>query len=105
MILIVGGFGFLGGRLKSELMKNYSDSLRVSTRDEDYYLNKKKSDRNTVYLDLQQDLTQLNCDFFEGIDVIISMASLNASDAIKYPSVARKIKINGTESLIQKAIK
>jgi UDP-glucose 4-epimerase len=105
MILIIGGSGFLGGRLKSGLIERDIDNINITTSNLDKYTSNLNKQRIVSYLDLQKRPDSISFDFLENVDTIINLASLNASDSFNHPKAARDIKITGTRALIEAAIK
>jgi UDP-glucose 4-epimerase len=100
-ILIVGGFGFIGGQLGAYLNhKNYDVTLgsRKLTPSLEY-----SSKANAIRLDLnnKSDLKHKLANF----DVVIHAAGMNAKNCLKDPDLALQINGYATSNLVNAALK
>ncbi|MDC0546331.1 SDR family oxidoreductase [Gammaproteobacteria bacterium] len=101
MVLIIGGAGFIGSRLKS-----YFASLNLPFK---YTSSKKEDDPSNNYFQL--DITQLKeldkshlRDIFKGVDTIIYLPSLNVQESLVNKALAKKIKIEGAKFCLEQSI-
>jgi len=102
VILIIGGLGYLGGRITEKLLQqNYEVRLATSNR-----LTKLPNDFSNcelVHFDLMNlDSLDVAC---ENISTVIHLAGMNAKDCGENPEMALKINGLGTLNLIKSAIK
>lgn len=99
-ILITGGFGYIGGRL--------SQFLKIQKHDLTILANKGKKNIpvwakgiNIFYGDITDKNSLKNC--FNGIDVIIHLASVNEIVCEKDPSKAYIVNCIGTQNVLEEA--
>ncbi|WP_321419176.1 NAD(P)-dependent oxidoreductase [uncultured Methanomethylovorans sp.] len=103
IILITGGFGYIGGRLAKYLGELYGDhSIRLLIRNDSYvpdWVGDKKLIRGDL-LDIHS--LEHAC---KDVDVILHLAALNEIDSAKDPVAALKVNGEGTLNLINAAVK
>jgi len=102
MILITGGFGYLGGRIAEYLWKS-GFKVRIGTS---------RSKIDTAESHLQYDIVKFNLldsisleEACKDVSIIIHLAALNAKLCEQNPSKASQINTDGTCNLINAAIK
>lgn len=102
MILITGGFGYIGGNL-IKLLLNSHYKIRVSTRNID-----------NIFFNKNENLEIINIDFASkkslneactGVETIIHLASLNSQETSQNYELSQKINVNGTSNLLESAAK
>lgn len=103
IILITGGFGYIGGRLANYLGELYGDhSIRLLIRN-DRYVPDWVGNKKLIKGDLL-DIPSLEhaC---KDVDVVVHLAALNEIDSAKDPIAALKVNGEGTLNLLNAAIK
>ena len=77
MILITGGYGYLGGRIASHLMKN-GRQVRIGTHRASPIIPEELEGCEQVYIDLSNiESLRKSC---EGVTHLIHLAALNATE-------------------------
>lgn len=101
-ILVLGGFGFLGGRIAQYFLKEGHYVLQGTSRDlepKNFFL-----DSSEVVRTYWNDKEKLN-DICKNIDLIIHASGMNAADCLKDPAEALKVNAVATANILQSAIK
>jgi len=102
MVLITGGFGYLGGRIAAYLRQS-GHSVRIGTSREKIGPNESHSSYEVVTINLlDKKSLEAAC---KSVSIVIHLAALNAQSCEKDPEKASKINIEGTSKLINAAIK
>lgn len=100
-ILIVGGLGYIGGRIASYIKEKESDScIFLTTRDNNRELPLWTSRFIVLQMDLLDENSIEDCLSNKRIDVIIHLAALNEIDSMKNPDLALKVNTQGTYNLL-----
>lgn len=100
-VLLVGGFGNLGGRIAAHLSQFHDHHLVLASR-------KKQAaplwapDAETIQLDVTEPTTFSNIP--KSVNCIIQLAATNDVDSVQHPELARRVTADGTASLLRAAI-
>ncbi len=100
-VLLVGGFGNLGGRIAAHLSQFQDHQIVLASR-------KKQAaplwakDAQTIQLDVTDPTTFTNIP--KSVNCIIHLAATNDVDSAQNPELARSVTAKGTESLLNVAI-
>ena len=100
-ILITGGFGYLGGRIAVELVKNSNYIVRLGTRKH------QKSptwlpDAEIAVMDFSDSLSLKKA--LHSVDWVVHLAAMNAEACLANPDNAVAVNVDGTQALLQAAI-
>ena len=102
MVLITGGFGYLGGRI-AEYLRKSGFSVRIGTSRSKIESNESHSSYEIVKLNLLDNQSlEAAC---KNVSIVIHLAAMNSQSCVQEPEKASKININGTSKLINAAIK
>ena len=101
-VLLVGGFGNLGGRIAAHLYETADINLVLSSR---FHRSAPKwaSDARVIQLDLTDPQTFLNIP--KHVDSIIQLAALNDIESLNNPDLAQLVTTDGTIMLLQEAVR
>ena len=101
-VLLVGGFGNLGGRIAAHLHETADINLVLSSR---FHRSAPKwaSDARVIQLDLTDPQTFLNIP--KHVDSIIQLAALNDIESLNNPDLAQLVTTDGTIMLLQEAVR
>jgi UDP-glucose 4-epimerase len=100
-VLLVGGFGNLGGRIASHLSQFQNHQIVLASR-------KKQAaplwakDAQTIQLDVTDPTTFTNIP--KSVNCIVQLAATNDVDSAQNPELARTVTTEGTASLLNAAI-
>ena len=100
-VLLVGGFGNLGGRIASHLSQFQNHQIVLASR-------KKQAaplwakDAQTIQLDVTDPTTFINIP--KHVNCIVQLAATNDVDSAQNPELARTVTTEGTASLLNAAI-
>ena len=100
-VLLVGGFGNLGGRIASHLSQFQNHQIVLASR-------KKQAaplwakDAQTIQLDVTDPTTFINIP--KSVNCIVQLAATNDVDSAQNPELARTVTTEGTASLLNAAI-
>jgi UDP-glucose 4-epimerase len=100
-VLLVGGFGNLGGRIAAHLSQFQGRQIVLASR-------KKQAvplwakDAETIQLDVTDPTTFTNIP--QSVNCIVQLAATNDVDSAQNPELARKVTTEGTSSLLHTAI-
>lgn len=99
-LLVVGGAGYIGGRLVDFFSNNDTYQLRIASRQKTFQEVSKNFEHVSINWDSSSDLEEI-C---ENVDVVIHAAGMNAQDCASDPSSA--LNVNGvyTARLIRAAV-
>jgi UDP-glucose 4-epimerase len=101
MVLITGGFGYLGGRIAEYLWKS-GYSVRIGTRKIELESNVSHPHYDLVQLNLfNKKSLEAAC---KNITIIIHLAAMNAQESVQEPEKAFQINVEGTSKLINAAV-
>jgi len=102
MVLITGGFGYLGGRIANDLRKS-GYSLRIGTSQNKLVFKDNQSPDEIVKLDFLNDKSlEVACN---NITIVIHLAAMNLESCLQDPDKALLVNGEGTSRLIKAAIK
>ena len=102
MVLITGGFGYLGGRIANDLRKS-GYSLRIGTSRDKLVFKENQSPNEIVKLDFLNDKSlEAAC---KNVSIVIHLAAMNAESCLQDPDKALLVNGEGTSRLIKAAIK
>jgi UDP-glucose 4-epimerase len=102
MVLITGGFGYLGGRV-SEYLINCGYRVRIATSRKVPDSIEINSSFEVVLIDLQDSLSlEKAC---KDVSIVIHLAAMNAELCSQDTCKAELVNVNGTSNLINAAIK
>lgn len=101
-VLLVGGFGNLGGRIAAHLHETADINLVLSSR---FHRSAPKwaSDARVIQLDLTDPQTFLNIP--KHVDSIIQLAAMNDIESLNNPDLAQLVTTDGTIMLLQEAVR
>ena len=101
MILVTGGFGYLGGRICESLIES-GNKVRIGTSRKNVSIPKELSKCDVCEIDLlkPQSLDIACC----GVTSVIHLAALGANDSDLYPERALAINGTGTLNLLTSAV-
>lgn len=100
-VLLVGGFGNLGGRIAHYLAENSDFNLVLSSRSK-HEIPSWAKNAQVIELDIADPSTFINIP--QQIDCIIQLAATNDADSANSPELARLITTDGTSALVKEAI-
>jgi len=101
MVLITGGFGYLGGRIAEYLWKS-GYSVRIGTRKSESEFNETHPNYDVVQLNLfNKKSLEAAC---KNVTIIIHLAAMNAQESAQDSEKAFRINVDGTSKLINVAI-
>ena len=101
MILVTGGFGYLGGRICKSLI-NSGNKVRIGTSRKNVSIPKELSKCDVCEIDLLKPQSlDIAC---YGVTSIIHLAALGANDSDLYPERALAINGTGTLNLLTSAV-
>ena len=93
MVLITGGFGYLGGRIANYLSKS-GNTVRIGTSRNNIASEEAQSFDEIVKIDLFDDESlESAC---ENVSIVIHLAAMNANECVKNPKEAHKINVLNT---------
>lgn len=102
MVLITGGFGYLGGRIAEYLWKS-GFRVRVGSTRSKIHPNESRFSHEIVKLNLLDEKSlELAC---KDVTIVIHLAAMNAQLCEQDPEKASQINTDGTGNLINAAIK
>lgn len=101
-ILILGGFGFLGGRIAKYFLNQGHQVIQGTSRNLE--MKKFSLDGSEVVHTSWNDKEKLN-EICKNIDLIIHASGMNASDCLKDPVEALNLNAVATTKILQSAIK
>ena len=102
MVLITGGFGYLGGRIAEHLLKS-GYSVRIGTHRGNVACDESNSSYEIVNLNLFDNKSlEEAC---HNVSIVIHLAAMNAQSCAKEPKKACQVNTDGTSNLINAAIK
>jgi len=102
MVLITGGFGYLGGRIAEHLLKS-GYSVRIGTHRGNVASDESNSSYEIVNLNLFDNKSlEEAC---HNVSIVIHLAAMNAQSCAKEPKKACQVNTDGTSNLINAAIK
>jgi UDP-glucose 4-epimerase len=100
IVLVTGGFGYLGGVVSNFLIQN-KNSVRIGTSRKNANIPSQLVNCKIVFIDLLNiDSLEMAC---KGVDLILHMAAMNAQDCQKDPKKALLINGLGTLNLLKAA--
>ena len=100
-VLLVGGFGNLGGRIAAHLGSLEGHQIVLASRKKQSAPSWAKS-AQTIQLDITDSATFLNIP--KSVNCIIQLAGTNDVDSVQNPELARTVTTEGTASLLNAAI-
>jgi UDP-glucose 4-epimerase len=100
-VLLVGGFGNLGGRIAAHLANTEDSDIVLASRIQQTAPEWAK-DARTIQLDLTDPTTFSNIP--ESVNCIIQLAAVNDSDSAQNPALAHRVTTEGTKALLSKAV-
>jgi UDP-glucose 4-epimerase len=98
-ILVIGGLGYLGGRICESLLRTNKYKVIIGTRNINSDVPKELMGCKLVSIDLLDINIIKNC--LKGIDIIIHLAAMNVNECDKNPSSALLVNGLGTLNLVQ----
>ena len=98
-VLVTGGSGYIGGRLCESLASSEGYSVVSASRSNNY---RPGTDVNVAVIDWRSDESLRAC--CSGIDCIVHLAAMNASDCAVSPVAALEINTVATARLLQAAM-
>lgn len=102
MVLITGGFGYLGGRV-SEYLINCGYRVRIGTSSKVPDLKEFNPSFEVALIDLQDSLSLENA--CKDVSIVIHLAAMNAQLCSQDPFKAELVNVHGTSNLVNAAIK
>jgi len=109
-VLVVGGAGFIGGFVVSELLKTEVDEIIIfdnfARGNQDNIIESLKDDRCTVY-PYGGDVRELDIldSAFQGVDYVFHLAAMWLLHCKDFPRTAFDVNINGTFNVLEACVK
>jgi UDP-glucose 4-epimerase len=98
-VLIIGGLGYLGGRIAQSLLTTNKYKIIIGTRSNQVVLPKQLVGCDVALIDLLEKNSIRKS--LKGVDIIIHLAAMNANECAKNPSDALLVNGLGTLNLVQ----
>ena len=102
-ILIVGGLGYIGGRLGSALHENMEADVYLTTRRENRNYPSWASNFNIFKMDILDDASVERCLKIIKPDTVIHLGAADRITCLENPERAIDVNVNGTSRLLEKA--
>jgi UDP-glucose 4-epimerase len=101
-ILLVGGFGNLGGRIAAHLADLQDHHIVLASRTS-RAAPKWAPDAQTIRLDITDPTTFSHIP--KSIDCVIQLAGINDADSAQKPELAHRVTAEGTKSLLEQSVR
>ena len=100
MILITGSSGYLGGRIVEELSSEGKELILLRS-DKPNKSPGFSEEFDSIELDLNSDISNINKIFPDSVDTVIHLASLNQASCEKNKKLAYQTNVEGTKKLLE----